>query len=589
MGLRSFLTDAWSWLNYKPVMAGTHDGRPHRALAPELQASWLPEDAIRRLAAYKLLAAYDSNQAGELAALAGNESAAERREFGEPSVFVDTALAHMLGKNQQIIVPGAEHASDGNPSPDAIAAATVQQRLRDWAEAELLPLRMQAAERKAVLLGDGIYLLAWDPSKDRVRLKTYDPGFYFPVLEGDSDPGDFPNRVHLAWETPEDPKQGIKAKLRRITYELGPIAPPTRSGTTPEGLAGREPVENGEGGLLLAPGDTYVQETGAIERIYPWAPDRPSAITCYLTDAEWLLEDLRHGQALDDLPLDKATFRTRGDGEVLHKLDLRIDFLPVVHISNSIADGEHFGQSSLAKVMQVLDELAETDTDSAKASATTGAPIIGLAGARAEVDRITGRPRPLAIQPGTVFQLSDGGRMDVLDTSGQLAELRARTEEVRDRAAINARLPAVSLGTVDPSDVPSGYALQLSLGPLDSLIDSMRLARAHKYVLLLKLVQRLHQTGRAEGWPVGETTAARLVFGPHTPTDRTAILDEVVKGVAANVLSLETGVRMLQDAGYPIEDAREEVRRIQARAVPPKVKPRAMPHESEAGGGEQEV
>lgn len=78
-------------------------------------------------------------------------------------------------------------------------------------------------------------------------------------------------------------------------------------------------------------------------------------------------------------------------------MDLQIDFLPIVHISNSIADGEHFGQSSLAKVMQVLDELAETDTDSAKASATTGAPTIGLDGARAEVDRVTGRPRPLAI------------------------------------------------------------------------------------------------------------------------------------------------------------------------------------------------
>ncbi|MGX1668526.1 hypothetical protein [Streptomyces sp. NPDC055400] len=570
-------------------MAGTHDGRPHRALAPELQANWLPEDAVRRLAAYKLLGAYDSNQAGELAALTGNESAAERREFGEPSVFVDTALAHMLGKNQQIIVPGAEHASDDDPSPEAIAAAEVQQRLRDWAEAELLPLRMQAAERKAVLLGDGIYLLAWDPSKNRVRLKTYDPGFYFPVLEDDADPGDFPNRVHLAWETPEDPKQGIKAKLRRITYELGPIAPPTHSLTAREGLVQRELAEDKTAGLLFAPGDTHVKKTGAIERIYPWAPDRLSAITCYLTDAEWLLEDLRHGQALDDLPLDKATFCTRTDGEVLNKLDLQIDFLPVIHISNSIADGEHFGQSSLAKVMQVLDELAETDTDSAKASATTGAPIIGLAGARAEVDRVTGRPRPLAIQPGTVFQLADGGRMDVLDTSGQLAELRARTEEVRDRAAINARLPAVSLGTVDPSDVPSGYALQLSLGPLDSLVDSMRLARAHKYVLLLKLVQRLHQAGRAEGWPVGGTLAARLVFGPHTPTDRTAILDEVVKGVTANVLSLETGVRMLQDAGYPIEDAREEVRRIQARAAPPKAKPRAAPQESEVGSGEQEV
>ncbi|CAM5308916.1 hypothetical protein [Streptomyces abikoensis] len=557
MGLPRFLIDAWSWLNYKPVMA-SHDGRPHRALAPEIQATWLPDEAVRRLAAYKVLTAYDSNQAGELAAFAGNEDAAERREFGDPSSFVDTTLAHVLGQSQQIVVPGAEHAKDPEATPDAVAAAHLQERLRAWAEAELLPLRMQACERKAVLLGDGVYLLAWDPERDRVRLRTIDPGFYFPVLEDDADPGDFPKRVHLAWELPEDPKRGIKARLRRITYELGPISPATATMPgTPEDDEASTPRP--------AAGDMYDAGTGTIRRTYPWAPSRPSPWTCYLTDAEWRLEDLRHGQALDDLPLDEATFRTRADGVLLRRLDLRIDFLPLVHISNTVQDGEHFGQSTLAKVMQALDELAETDTDSARASATTGAPIIGLAGAHAEVDRVTGRPKPLAIQPGTVFQLADGGRMDVLDTSSQLAELRARVEEIRDRAAVNARLPAVSLGTVDPSDVPSGYALQLSLGPLDSLVDSMRLARAHKYSLLLRMVQRLHQAGQAEGWPAGEQPPARLVFGPHTPTDRAAILDEVVKGVGAGVFSLETGIRMLQDAGYPIEDIREEVARLDAR------------------------
>ncbi|MEK2474080.1 hypothetical protein [Streptomyces noursei] len=533
MGLRTFLTDAWSWLNYKPAMAATLDGRPHRALAPELRATWLPDDSIRRLAAYKLLSAYDCNQAGELATFTGNEAAAERREFGDPSTFVDTALAHLLGKTQQIIVPGAEHAKDEDATPEAMAAAAMQQRLRDWAETELLPLRMQAAERKAVLLGDAVYLLAWDPSKGRVTLRTYDPGFYFPVLNDDADPGDYPTRVHLAWEIPENPRRGLKARVRRVTFELGPI--------------GADPADR------------------EVTRRYPWAPDRSSTLTCYLSDAEWAVDDLRNGQTLDELPLDKATFRTRPDGQVLNRLDLMIDFIPVVHVSNTVNDGEHFGQSTLAKVMQALDELAETDTDSSRASATTGAPIIGLAGARAEVDRVTGRPKPLSVEPGTIFQLADGGRMDVLDTSEQLAELRARVEEIRDRAAVNARLPAVSLGTVNPANVPSGYALQISLGPLDSLVDSMRLARAHKYALLLKVVQRLHQAGRAHGWPLGETLPARLVFGPHMPTDRQAILDEVVKGVGAGVFSLETGIRMLQDAGYPIEDAREEVARITAR------------------------
>jgi hypothetical protein len=80
------------------------------------------------------------------------------------------------------------------------------------------------------------------------------------------------------------------------------------------------------------------------------------------------------------------------------------------------------------------------------------------------------------------------------------------------------------------------------------------------------MVQRLHQAGQAEGWPAGESLPARLMWGPHTPTDRAAVLDEVVKGVGAGVLSVETGVRMLIDAGYPIDDAQAEIERIQARA-----------------------
>ncbi|MEU1375934.1 hypothetical protein ABZ442_20070 [Streptomyces triculaminicus] len=293
MGLPRVLIDAWSWLNYKPVMASA-DGRPHRALAPEIQATWPPEKAVRRLAAYKLLSAYDSLQAGELAAFAGNPDAAERREFGDPSAFVDTTLAHLLGKTQQIVVPGADHAKDEQATPEAVAAAAAQDRLRKWAETELLPLRMQACERKAVLLGDGVYLLAWDPDKGRVRLRTVNLGLYFPVLEDDADPGDYPTRVHLAWELPEDPKHAIKARLRLITYELAPIASPDQ--------------DDSAGGAPRADAGTFATATGSARRAYPWAPDRSSALTCYLTDAEW---------SLDDLPLEKATFRTRADGQVL--------------------------------------------------------------------------------------------------------------------------------------------------------------------------------------------------------------------------------------------------------------------------------
>lgn len=567
MGLRELITDVWSWLDYKPVMADPR--RPGRNAWADLTSSWVPDEDLRRLAAYRLLAAYDSNQAGQMAAITGDdETGIERRELGDASKLVDTALGYLLGSEQTITVAGAEHADD-EPTDEAAAALAVQGKLRAWAEKELLPLRIQQAERTAILLGDAVYSLAWDPAKGRVLLRTWDPGLYFPEWpeDGEQDGAEFPMRVHLAWELPEDKRRGLKARLRRVTYELGPIAPASRPGTAKNGDAVREHIYAGDGEAVVSKGDSLNAETGVITRTYPWAPNRPTLWTCYLTDAEWELDDLKYADFLYDLPMHKATYRVRSDGEVLDRLDLMVDFIPLVHITNSIpTSGEHWGKPTIATVLQALDELSATDTDSSGASATTGSPIIGLAGARLPIDRATGQPLPVKVRAGTVWQLNDNGRMDVLDTSAQLAELRARVDHILDRIAANSRLTAAGLGTLDPTALPSGYALQLALGPLDSLVAAMRLARTHKYAVLLRMVQRLHQAGHADGWPAGESLPARLTWGPHTPTDRAAVLDEVVKGVGAGVLSVETGVRMLIDAGYPIDDAQEEIERIQSRA-----------------------
>ncbi|MEU6475306.1 hypothetical protein ABZ858_00170 [Streptomyces sp. NPDC047017] len=567
MRLRELITDAWSWLDYKPVMADPR--RPGRNAWAELTSSWVPDEDLRRLAAYRLLAAYDSNQAGQVAATTGDDPAGtERRELGDASKLVDTALGYLLGSEQTITVAGAEHADD-KPTDEAAAALAVQDLLRKWAEKELLPLRVQQAERTAILLGDAVYSLAWDPGKGRVLLRTWDPGLYFPEWpeDGEQDGAEYPMRVHLAWELPEDERRGRKARLRRVTYELAPIGPASKRGTAKDGSPVREYVYAEDGTPVLVEGDTLDQDSGSITRNYPWAPGRPTPWTCYLTDAEWELDDLKHADILYDLPMHKATYRVRSDGEVLDRLDLMVDFIPLVHVTNSIpASGEHWGKPTVATVLQALDELAATDTDSSGASATTGSPIIGLAGARLPIDRATGQPLPVKVRAGTVWQLNENGRMDVLDTSAQLAELRARVDHVLDRIAANSRLTAAGLGTLDPTALPSGYALQLALGPLDTLVAAMRLARTHKYAILLRMVQRLHQAGQAEGWPAGESLPARLMWGPHTPTDRAAVLDEVVKGVGAGVLSVETGVRMLIDAGYPIDDAQEEITRIQTRA-----------------------
>ncbi|MFF1444125.1 hypothetical protein [Streptomyces sp. NPDC058295] len=562
-GLKSVIIDRWSTFNYKTIYSDSL-GMPNRRAFPEAAATWVPAADERRLAAYKLLSAYDNNQAAELAAIRDGEDALERREFGDPSMFIDTITSHVLGDEQTLTVPGAEQAGEDNAPPEAAVAERVQNLLREWADEELLPMRLLQTERKAVSLGDGVCLLYWDADKQRVRMKTFDPGFYFPIVGEDDDGSDYPDRVHFAWELPEDKQRDLPARVRRITYQLDWIRPQTASGVDRTGRAVRAPVmsdptDDTPAQPLLSRGDT-VAPSGAITRMYPWS-EQPSYKTVYLTDATWELGDLKGGVDVDSLPLDKATFATNGQGEVLDHLDMLIDFIPVLHTPNTVPEpGEHWGLSSLGKVMQVFDELSGSDTDSSRASATTGAPILAISG-----KAINGQQQ-YSVAPGMVFTLGEGGSMASVDTSTNLAELRNHIHDLQDRASSIARLPAVSMGTADASKFTSGYQLELALGPLDSLISAMRLARDHVDRLLPKFVQRLFQAGQHPDWIGLPVLPARLTRGSYTPTDKAAGLQEVIDARSAGLVSLETAIRRLQELGWPIEDAEDEIRRIDARS-----------------------
>ena len=71
----------------------------------------------------------------------------------------------------------------------------------------------------------------------------------------------------------------LKARVRRITYELGPIGPAAVPGMN-DGRAVREQVAGAEGDPVLVVGDTLEPVTGQLTRIYPRAPGTPSGTTC---------------------------------------------------------------------------------------------------------------------------------------------------------------------------------------------------------------------------------------------------------------------------------------------------------------------
>ncbi|MFD9602884.1 hypothetical protein [Streptomyces sp. NPDC059970] len=318
-----------------------------------------------------------------------------------------------------------------------------------------------------------------------------------------------------------------------------------------------------DGKPVLIVGDRLDADTGTIRRTYPWAPNQPSGITCYLSDAEWLLDDLTGGHDVYNLPENKAAYRVRSDGEVLDKLDLVVDFLPVVHITNAIPDAEeHWGQPILARVIQGLDEIAATDTDSSAASATTGSPILTVSGANLPVDRTTGQPQQRPHRAWSCPSVRAAAwTSSTRPTSSPNSATAPTTSSTGSPRTVGSRPPASAPSTPPPSPAATPCAVS---GPAGCARRAAASGSGAQVPLAAPHVTRLHQAGRV--WPAGQTLPARIAFGPHTPTDRAAILEEVVKAVGAGVMSLETGVRMLMDAGYPIEDASEEIARTQARA-----------------------
>lgn len=540
-----YIIDAWSPLSFKRSV-GTA-GQSTSFIAP----TWVGEHA-RRLTAYKVLAAYRGNTArtfrpdggeGETNRAADLRDRNEIREYGDPAVIVAQVVAALLGDKQEIVTEGADEIPSSQTieldpeSGEVIAGeATTEENdqaaeLQDWLRAEMdssrLSMKMLETERNSVNMGDGVYTLGYDSRKGRVVIRVWDPGFYFPVLT-DGPEDDFPEKVHLAWEvsTNED-RAANRLRVRRITWELVPV------------------VEETEEGVIAVGSVHYDYDDTGIE----------SDMRCVMSDGTWLLDRAR-GVDVEDFTEGSAEWETYvdEDGEVkeFRDVDLGIDFIPLVHIPNTVALLDHYGQSTLATVLQIIDDLQNADSDLAAAATTAAIPPVALGGAVGD--------STLSYKPGVVWQIGDGS-LNILDTSKALDALIGYIEFLLKRLSTNVRLPEAVLGRVDASEVPSGVALALSFGPLETMVKEMRLVRSEKYPLLLEFYWRMSLVNEVEGVPQ-TWTPSRISFGSFLPQDRAAAVLEVTTLIEKGVISLETAVRLLVEAGFEIDDAIEEVNRI---------------------------
>lgn len=512
---RQWIIDTWSGLSHKAALRVTG------VAAPSMAPSWVGSKHARRLDAYKILDAYLSN-AGRLLLTDDPKAMKERREYGDPELVVQTIRAAVLGGTPRPLVEGAdgeppaeptdEDVVDGGPTlPELvaeweiekarIAAAVERQEWFDSAfDAERGSQKIIGGEDNAVGLGDAVYWLTWSNAKQRVRVRTYNPGFYFPSWSDEDE--DFPDRVHLAWEFEDDDG---KRFVRRITHQRVMVA----------------------------------------ARSLPYQ-DELSEWTVTITDATWPLEGIR-SKHVHDFDFARATFNRNADGVELRDFDLGIDFIPIVHVPNTIPrdEAEPWGKSALLRIAQILDDLAENDTDTAITARLVASPPLTQS---ADVP-MAGKVQSYG--PGMIL----AGDVKLIDTSKSLTALLERNAQLLERLSINRQLPGSILGRVDQSQIKSGLHLMLTFGPFRSMIEDYRLVRTEKFGLFCKFWQRL----AVVGGELEDVLPANLAFGPFLPNDLEAVKAMVVDLVKAHVMSRGTALRLLQEAGLDIESIDDEL------------------------------
>ena len=521
----------------------------------QLAPTWVTEPHRRRLAAYRILHGYLHNvarcffeadttrnaEARVRAVMAGHDrdERGDLLEYGDAALLVARIVGAILGDTLTLSVAGADVDTlpdIGDPPPDPGTDATDIERriyasalarwerdaaaavdaweaaiasqpeaqarqawLRQWAETDAAAVTLRLATSDAVGLGDGVIAIGWDAEKQRPTWTRYDPGFYFPALSDEASSG-FPDTVHVAWEEVHREPAGERTYVRRQTWTLVPLEAPVT---------------------------------------YPYA-ETPSSTVCVFSDGLWPTETLE-GRKVDafDAPARWIT----------EPVSLGIDFIPVVHIPG-IDVGDDFGQSFLARVAQLLDEIIATDTDISKAAALAAGPAIALSGASALGD--------VEVEPGAVYNLGDGGRMDVLEMSKGLAELCAVGDIHLDRLSVVSQVAGEVLGRVVDSSPISGVAIALRFGPFRQLIDATRLVHRRKWDLAVKMTQRI---AAANGDPdvTGPALPAHVVPGAFLPADLAGVVEVVSKARAAGAMSQETAVSLVAESGVAVDDVRREV------------------------------
>ena len=211
-------------------------------------------------------------------------------------------------------------------------------------------------------------------------------------------------------------------------------------------------------------------------------------------------------------------------------------FIPFVIYPNVREPKQLWGVSDLAQLKEPLRELNRTMSQLSTILELSGNPI-------AVLENVT-EAQDIAVQPGAVWEIPERARaylLDLLQGGGvnlhvEYANLLLRT--LHDLAEV----PRSAFGE---SKQLSGVALQLELDPLLKKVARKRLIRGAAFRRRNEMILRILEQHTGESFAPYRT---RVVWPPVLPEDRSRLVSDETKLVAAGIHSRRTAAGLLDVA-----------------------------------------
>jgi hypothetical protein len=254
-----------------------------------------------------------------------------------------------------------------------------------------------------------------------------------------------------------------------------------------------------------------------------------------------------------------ATFEMWVDNELIDSGANPYGFIPFLIYPNVRAPKRFWGVSDLEAVKEPLRELNRAMSQLSTILELSGNPI-------AVLENVT-EAQDIAVQPGAVWEVPEKARaylLDLLQGGGvglhvDYANLVLRT--LHDLAEV----PRTAFG--ENRQALSGVALQMELDPLLKKVQRKRLIRAAAFRRRNEMALRILEQHSGQRFAPSGSAAAyrtRIVWGPLLPQDRTRLVEDETRLVAAGVHSRRTAAGLL-DVADP--DAEWQRWREESRAL----------------------